>query len=256
MNKSIKRSGSQAVYRALTLLKLVGENHENGIYLKSLVEMTNLDRTTAYRLMSCLVETGLVERNEKKRYRLGLEAMQLGLRSMSRSPMFERCKPLLIRLARRTEDTVNLVIRNGDYAHCIHYEEGDFPIKALVLQIDGLRLLGMGSAGTALLATLSDTEIIDFHSRQHAKLSPSRANLSELMAEVQAIRAAGYASTDDSIAEGVSGVGVPFEITPTSYAAISIGAIRSRMSSERKIWIKQVICEELALEGWKHGIAH
>lgn len=254
MTKNTKRSGSQAVFRALTLLKLVGKYHENGISLKSLVDITSLDRTTAYRLMNCLVETGLAERNDKKRYRLGLEAMQLGLKSMSRIPILDRCRPLMIRLARRTEDTVYLVIRNGDYAHCIHYEEGSFPIKAIVLQVDGLRMLGVGSAGTALLATLSDTDIAELHQRQYKKLPPSRASLSKLMAEIQDIRSSGYASTDDLVTEGVGGVGVPFEITPNAYAAISVGAIHSRLSEERRLWIKQVMHEELDTEGWKYII--
>src|SRR5690606_39142954 len=227
------KTGSQSVHRALYLLKLVGLHHQDGISLANIVQRTGLDRATAYRLLSALVDAGLLERGDKKRYRLGLEAMQLGLKSMSRVPILERCKPLMIRLARRTEDTVYIVVRNGDYAHCIHYEEGSFHIKALVLQIDGLRLLGIGSAGTALLSTLSDAEIREFHRRQHKELPQSRAKLTSLLDEMHVIRQRGYASTENLVAEGVSGVGVAFEVTPDSYAAISVGAIRSRMTPER-----------------------
>jgi len=230
--------GSQAVSRALRLLKLVGVHHETGLTLNAMVETTSLDRTTAYRLLSALVSAGLVERDTKKRYRLGVEAMQLGF------------KPLMMRLARRTEDTVYVVVRNGDFAHCIHYEEGAFPIKALVLQVDGMRLLGTGSAGTALLSTLSDAEIVEFHARQRTELAPPRSVLSSLQAEIRAIRQNGYATTDDLVAEGVSGVGVPFQVTPHSYAAISVGAIRSRMAPERRQWIAEVIREELTAAGW------
>jgi len=250
MNTLGKRTGSQSVYRAMYLLKLVGMHHEGGLTLKTLVAHTGLDRTTAYRLLGCLVETGLLERDGKKRYRLGVDAMQLGLKSMSRVPILERCKPLMIRLARRTEDTVYIVVRNGDYAHCIHYEEGSFPIKALVLQIDGLRLLGVGSAGTALLSTLSDAEIASFHNRQHKELPKTRSKLPQLMREIKEIRKQGYASTENLVAEGVSGVGVSFEITPGSFAAISVGAIRSRMSPDRIQWIAQIMQEELEATGW------
>lgn len=246
-----KPTGSQAVFRALNLLKLVAMHHEGGIVLRSLVDTAGLDRTTTYRLLNCLIETGMLERDDKKRYRLGLEAMQLGLKSMSRVPILERCRPLMIRLARRTEDTVYIVVRNGDYAHCIHYEEGSFPIKALVLQIDGLRLLGVGSAGTALLSTLGDAEIREFHRRQHKELPAQRAKLSALLTEVRTIRKLGYAPTNNLVADGVSGVGIPFEITPGSYAALSVGAIRSRMTPERSQWIAKVMREELTATGWK-----
>lgn len=250
MTDAQSSGGSQAVTRAMRLLKLVGVHHETGLTLNAMVDTTGLDRTTAYRLLSALVVAGLVERDSKKRYRLGVEAMQLGLKSMSRVPILERCKPLMVRLARRTEDTVYIVVRNGDFAHCIHYEEGAFPIKALVLQVDGMRLLGTGSAGTALLSTLSDAEIVEFHARQRQELAPQRAVLPSLQAEIRAIRQKGYATTDDLVAEGVSGVGVPFQVTPHSYAAISIGAIRSRMSPERRQWIAEVIREELQADGW------
>ena len=242
--------GSQAVLRALNLLKLVGAHHQQGVHLKALVEETGLNRTTTYRLLESLMYAGLVERDAKRRYRLGVDAMHLGLTSMSRVPILERCKPLMIRLARRTEDTVYIVVRNGDYAHCIHYEEGSYPIKALVLQVDGLRLLGTGSAGTALLATLSDIEIAEFHRQHKNTIAPQRAVLSNLQEEMCAIRACGYAITDNLVAEGVGGVGVPFEISNQSYAAISVGDIRSRMPMERRREIAALIQEELKATGW------
>ncbi len=243
--------GAQAVLRAVDLLKRVGLHHAQGVSLATLVEMTGLDRTTVYRLLSSLVATGLVERDTRKLYRLGLEAMQLGLATMSRVPILERCRPLMIRLARRSEDTVYLVVRNGDYAHCIHYEEGAFPIRTLVLQVGGLRLLGVGSAGSALLTTLSDDEITAFHERQRADLPPARASLTQLRRFVAQTRRAGYATTDNLVADGVSGVGVGFEVTPGTYAAISVGAIRARMSEERRGWVATLMLEELRAAGWR-----
>ena len=243
--------GAQAVFRAVELLKLVGLNHERGIALPALVASTGLERTTAYRLLSSLEETGLVARDERKLYRLGLEAMQLGLATMSRVPILERCRPMMIRLARRTEDTVYLVVRNGDFAHCIHYEEGAFPIKALVLQVGGLRLLGVGSAGSALLATLTDAEVESFHARRHTELPVERRALAQVRRQITQTRRRGYACTDNLVAEGVSGVGVYFEVTPGTYAAISVGAIRSRMGEARRTQIAQIMFEELRASGWQ-----
>lgn len=248
------RSGAQAVYRAIELFKLVGLNHERGMTLPALVEATALDRTTAYRLLGALVETGLVTRHDDKTYRLGLEAMQLGLATMSRVPILERCRPMMIRLARRTEDTVYLVVRNGDFAHCIHHEEGAFPIRTLVLQVGGLRLLGVGSAGTALLATLDDAEIDAFHARHRAELPPDRKSLPQLRREVAQIRRRGYAITNNLVAEGVGGIGLGFEVTPGTFAAISVAAIRSRMTDERRHEIAQVMLAELRASGWERWL--
>jgi len=242
--------GAQAVYRAIDLLKLVGLNHERGIALPTLVSSTGLERTTAYRLLNTLEETGLIARDGQKLYRLGLEAMQLGLATMSRVPILERCRPMMIRLARRTEDTVYLVVRNGDFAHCIHYEEGAFPIKALVLEVGGLRLLGIGSAGSALMATLTHDEVESFHARRRTELPVERRSLAQVRRQITQTRRRGYACTDNLVAEGVSGVGVYFEVTPGTYAAISVGAIRSRMGEARRAEIAQIMFDELQSSGW------
>ncbi|GJG98642.1 IclR family transcriptional regulator [Cupriavidus pauculus] len=242
--------GAQAVGRAIDLLKLVGLNHERGISLASLVAATGLDRATAYRLLGSLVQSGMVARDEGKLYRLGLESMQLGLATMSRIPIMERCRPTMIRIARRTEDTVYLVVRNGDYAHCVHYEQGAFPIKALVLQVGGLRLLGVGSAGTALMSTLSDAELEAFHARHAGELPPERSTLAHLRRQSAQIRQQGYACTDNLVATGVSGVGMAFQVTPGTYAALSVGAIRSRMEEDRRRSIAALMKEELQIGGW------
>jgi DNA-binding IclR family transcriptional regulator len=242
--------GAQAVFRGMDLLKLVGLNHERGIALPSLVAATGLDRSTTHRLLSALVATGMVARDQRRMYRLGLEAMQLGLATMSRVPIIERCRPMMIRLARRTQDTVYLVVRNGDYAHCVHYEEGAFPIKALVLQVGALRLLGVGSAGTALMATLTDAELEGFHARHRAELPPERNSLTHLRRQMAQARRRGWASTDNLVADGVSGVGMFFEVTPGTYAAISVGAIRARMHDERRNWIAGLMADELRSAGW------
>lgn len=242
--------GAQAVYRAIDLLKLVGLNHERGIALSMLVSSTGLERTTAYRLLNTLEETGLIARDGQKLYRLGLESMQLGLATMSRVPILERCRPMMIRLARRTEDTVYLVVRNGDFAHCIHYEEGAFPIKALVLEVGGLRLLGIGSAGSALMATLTHDEVESFHARRRTELPVERRSLAQVRRLITQTRRRGYACTDNLVAEGVSGVGVYFEVTPGTYAAISVGAIRSRMGESRRAEIAQIMFDELQSSGW------
>lgn len=246
--------GAQAVCRAIELLKLVRRNHEQGISLSVLMASSGLKRATAYRLLNTLEESGLVVRDEHRFYRLGLEAMQLGLATMSRAPLLERCRPMMIRLARRTEDTVYLVVRNGDFAHCIHYEEGAFPIKALVLQVGGLRLLGIGSAGSALMATLTDEELESFHARRRTELPAGRRSLTQVRCQIAQTRRSGYICTDNLVAEGVSGIGVYFEVTPGTYAAISVAAIRSRMDEARRAQIAQTLFEELRVSGWQPPI--
>lgn len=238
-------SGSQTVMRALTILRHIASLHPSGIGITALAELANLDRATTYRLTSNLLEFGLVTRDKGKNYRLGIEAMQLGLAAMRSAPIIERMKPIMQRIARITEDTVFLLVRNGDYGHCIHREEGPYPVKAMVHKIGGMNILGIGSAGLTLLSALSDAEILALYNTYHREYEASGLSLNTLKRMVTKTRAKGYAETSGIFVEGVSGIGIRFEIETGSQAAISLAAIQSRMGSERKQWIANLIADEL-----------
>lgn len=251
MGDDSKLKGAQTVFRAVGLLKQIAGHHPDGVQLNTLAQTAGLDRTTAYRLACSLVESGLVERDAGKTYRLGIEAMQLGLAAMKGAPIVERCRPFMQRLARRTEDTAFLVVRNGDYGHCLLSEEGAFPVKALVLQVGGMRVLGIGSAGMTLLSLFTDDEIGRLYDRHRDEFRPKGPTLAQLRRMVAQTRKLGYASTDNLVTEGVSGVGMNFQITPGSHAAVSVAAINSRMQGDRKLRIAELIAEELQAEGFE-----
>lgn len=245
-----KVKGAQTVFRALSLLRIVARSHPQGIAIAELAVEAGLDRATTYRLVASLVEFDLVERDAARLYRLGVEAMQLGLAAMRSAPIVDRLRPVMQRLARRTEDTVFLVVRNGDYGHCLHCEEGSYPVKARVLQVGGMRVLGIGSAGMTLLSTLPDTLVLALYKRHEEEFRPRGPSLYQVKRLVQETRRQGYADTEALVTDGVSGVGMRFELSSGSQAAISVAAIRDRMKGERKGWIAQLIAEELRVAGF------
>ena len=58
--------------------------------------MTALDRATVHRLVSSLVEFGLVTRDASRNYRLGIEAMQLRLAAMRSARAAKRSSRLAL----------------------------------------------------------------------------------------------------------------------------------------------------------------
>lgn len=247
MNKAIIKStgGTQSVSRALRLLKLIAMHHDEGIELRELVEKTGLERTTTYRLVSSLIETGLVKRDDSKRHSLGVEAMLLGLVAMRRAPILELCKPAMQAIARQTEDTVYLTVRNGDHGHALHREEGSFPIKTFTTIVGGLRLLGLGASCQALLATLSDAEIDALYGRHQRDFESHDLSLLRLQQKVEDIRQKGYTITEGIITPGVCGIGMVFVVSPDSYVGISVAAIQSRMDIQRQKWIVELAKQEM-----------
>ena len=89
-------AGAQSLRRALQLLRLLAEHHEEGITLTEVIEASDLERSTVHRLLSCLVEEQFAERDPvSKAYRLGIDAMQMGFSSMRRVPLVDTYRPLM-----------------------------------------------------------------------------------------------------------------------------------------------------------------
>ncbi|WP_353193328.1 IclR family transcriptional regulator [Pandoraea pnomenusa] len=255
IEKAAPVQGTQSVSRALDLLRRVAGLHPDGATVTDLAKAAEIDRITANRLLKTLELGGFVERGEgSKRYRLGMQAMQIGLASMRRAPLLEACRPMMKRLAHVTGDTVFLVVRNGDYAHCLHYEEGSSPVRTLVLQVGGMRVLGVGSAGVTLLARQDDASIEAIYRRHQDEFKPSGLTLPRLRDLVAKTRKQGFSATDGLVHQGVSGVGVSFEVGEDGYAAISVAAVSSKMNHEHKMWVTRTVASELQAIGFTPSV--
>src|SRR5262245_17383988 len=106
--KSRKRQpykGTQAVMRAITLLKVFTETHP----VWSLAELTKysgLNKTTAFRLLSALESEGLIMRNsDTETYTLGPEIIVLGGRALRSNNLRSLSRDELKALADKTGET-------------------------------------------------------------------------------------------------------------------------------------------------------
>lgn len=246
MDEQPSIAGAQSLRRALQLLRLLARHQEDGLKLTDVISASGLERSTAHRLLSCLVEEQFAERDaDAKTYRLGIDAMQLGFASMRRVPLVDSCRALMQKLARMSGDTVFLVIRQGDYCVCLHREEGHFPVKVFTTDVGGRRLLGIGAGGLALMAALPDTEIERVMERHTQEYEQAGFTLSGMAQAVKKTRLAGYADITDTITLGVSGVGRTFAASSTTLAAISFGAITPRLPADRKLEMAQLLIAQL-----------
>jgi DNA-binding IclR family transcriptional regulator len=247
-NSPSTTAGAQSLRRALKLLRLLAEHHEDGIRLPEVMAASGLERSTAHRLLSCLVEERFAERDATGRsYRLGVEAMQLGFASMRRVPLVDTCRPLMQKLARMSGDTVFLVIRQGDYCLCLDREEGHFPVKVFTTELGDRRLLGLGAGGLALMSALPDAEVERIYERHVADYAHAGFTRERLLQAVRRTRSTGHADIVDTLTTGVSGVGCTFAASQGTLAAISFGAISPRLPPERKLELAQLLKAELPI---------
>lgn len=236
--------GAQSIERAAQVLRVLAQHHVSGVSLQTLTDVTGLDRTTTYRIVSALVEVGLSVRDpQTKLYRLGVESMALGSVSMQAPPLVEQCRPMMKQLARQTAEHVFLVVRSGDYSHCLHIEEGETPSPEFGRNRDRMRLLGMGIPSIALLAELPDEEISAHYARHTIEYGHRNLDEARLRRWVMQTRELGYAQV---AAQGLSGVGISFAMGSCATAAIGIVTVSAKMPRGRGAALAALAREQLA----------
>lgn len=231
-------SGSQSVDRALRLLALVGREAERGAQLSDLVVESGLNKPTARRLLLALMRAGLVEQEaQTRRYHLGEEAYVLGTLASRRHGLLELSLESLRSLSDITMDTGFLSVRRGNYAVCLHREEGTYPVRTHALQVGNQHPLGIGAGSLAMLSSLDDDEVETVLTANRKVLETQYAYypLEQIRDDIAAARLQGYALNPGRIVAGSWGLGLAIRFPDGRIAgALSLAAIDSRMNAGRQ----------------------
>jgi len=199
-------------------------------------------------MLQRLEAEGVLERNPlSRKYQLGPLIYELGLLANPRFQLAQRCEQTLDALAERTQDTVYLSERRGNEAVCSARALGDYPIKALTLDVGIRRPLGVGAGGLAILSALAPAEadeVITAHADRYPKLSTLSAE--RVRAEVAQARDQGYAFLEGVVFPGTAAVGVTIPGL-ADRAAISVAAISSRLDEARRIEVASELKRQAAL---------
>lgn len=243
--------GAQSMRRSLQVLKVLSANHDSGMSANEVIEASGLERSTAHRMLTCLVEEGFADRDDSRRYRLGLEAMKLGFATMTRAPIVTSYEGLMRGIAQATGDTVFLMLRQGDYTVCLRREEGlDQENVFFSTRVGDIRPLGIGVGGMALLAA-AGVEAITRIRVQHAQAFEAAGLPEGIIGRVIArTRRMGYAEMLDTVTQGVAGVAAVIPVTGgTPFAAITIATSSAQMPAERRAELGQFLIETLRQHG-------
>ncbi len=244
------REGTQSIQRAAMLVRVIASRSRTGLRLAEVVQHSHLERSTARRILKCLVAEGLVmQDSETRRYFLGPLVFELGLAAAPQFNLVDICRPSLQRIAEKTGDTVFLTVRSGYDSVCLDRREGSFPIKTLTLDVGTRRPLGAGAGGLALFMLLPDEAVEEIVSANAVRFGAyNRLTVPALMKMLAHSRALGYALNDIHITPGASSLGMPIvNRWGHPFAAISVGAIQSRMTEARQQEIARIIQVEVRL---------
>ncbi len=231
------RSGTQAIERAMLLLRVVASAGRRGMPIVEITAASALSQSTVSRMLGTLLAERMVERDARTRkYFVGHLVHELALVARPRYSLAGVGRPSMIALAEASQDTIYLSEPSGTESVCTAREEGAHPIKALPLHVGIRRPMGVGAGGLAILAAMPAAQA---HAivRANAARYPAYGGIDVawLMREIDASRERGWSIAADKATQGMTAIGMAIESKAhAAIGAFSIAAISPRMTARRQ----------------------
>ncbi|MEU2348758.1 IclR family transcriptional regulator [Modestobacter sp. NPDC049651] len=222
-----------SVDNALRLLQLVGERQ--ALRVAEAADLLGVARSTAHRLLTSLRHRGFVAQDRPNgAYRPGPALYEIGLAAVSRIDIRRVARPVLDRLRETTQETASLAVLEGSTVRFVDCAESLRSVR--VGNRTGIvRQAHASAVGKAILASLSDAELARRYPDEELPPATTAAALtstSGLRAELEGIRAQGYALNWEESADGVCAISVALRDTAGQpLAGLGIAAPSSRIGS-------------------------
>jgi DNA-binding IclR family transcriptional regulator len=242
--KSAPRSGTQTIKRAVELLREISARGHLGWQLSELAERCDLRRSTAHRMLKCLVDEGLVrQRAGDRHYIPGPTLFELGLSLPERGDLQYAARTRLAALARRTGGIAFFYVRSGD----------DFVCAARIGATDlntriypGMRRpLVMSAGGAAMLTSLSQMEARETIQRNMSHLDDfgiSEARVQSIRLMLRRSFEEGFGISAGNIVRGVNAFGLPLcDASGTPFASITLAGPARAFPLERRSEIRHLL---------------
>lgn len=219
MNDSVISS----VYDALHLLQVVAAHPDSG--LSELARLSGLNKSRTYRMLCTLAQKQLVHQDSRSgRYALGYGALVLGQAARSQVDVVKAADAVADELMVRFNENLQLRIVEGWESVQIWRRVSSQSLQVRS-GIGNRRRLGLGAAGKVLLAFAPPEQAAAFFRLPECTVS---------VAEIDRIRAQGYAVSQGELTEGVCAFAAPvFNGSGECVACLSLSAPQSRTDEAR-----------------------
>lgn len=238
----------QSIGRAKAILDVIAAANGRHVPLREIAEGTGLLKTTAFNLVTALADTGLVERDARRGYRLGLQALVYGRVIERQLDIVALVRPHLVQLCADTRETVNLALPCPTDIVIVESLEGGQGLR--VSSYAGTRATYHSTAcGRALLAHMPPAL-----RQKILTLAPLAAPTPKTCVTVAAIEAllnecrrVGYVCEVEENELGAACIAAPIRgADGEPLAAVSIAGPLSRMSAKRRAEVGRLLTGRLA----------
>jgi IclR family acetate operon transcriptional repressor len=201
--------GTQAIGRALGVLKLLAE-HGAELTTARIAAELGLSSGTANRVVRALMAEGLVTHNPRTdSFYLGTGTVLLG-QAAQRGFGLDRALPVLEQLNNETEESVNLVVREGGESVVMLRVQSTLPLR--FEQHPGARFpLYATASGKAIVAHSpdSDSYVASLPDELPLLTAKTLSTPQQLAAQLEQVRHRGYSIDEEENVAGVRCVGAP-----------------------------------------------
>jgi IclR family KDG regulon transcriptional repressor len=230
---SVPKARLSSVSNAMRLLKSFSdENYEIGI--SELAKSLKLAKSTAHRLASTLVESGMLEQNtETGRYKLGLSVFEMGSLVRRKMDFSSEAKPILMSLREKTGETIHLAILES--ASILYTNTLESRQSIRMTSDVGLRRSAFASAEGMVLLAFQSRQSIEMLLKTRDPAIPRDviAHAGTLGKDFAAIRNRGYAIDDEESERGLCSVAAPIrDYSGAVVAAVSIAGPAQRLNKK------------------------
>lgn len=226
----------QSVGRALDLLEVFLTDSAD-FTLTKIATALGMNKATAHRILMTLEARGYVQRSaDHRRYSLGVRVFELGSRFQNQMDIRRAATPEMTSLVQQTSQAAFLCIRDGDHALCLERVEGRHRVRIFALGVGERQPLHCGAAPRALLAGMSDAEILSYATRTSlpAFTDHTLTSVDELKADAHRTKQKGYVVSYEDVSPGIAAVGAPvFNHAGHVIASISVSGISTVYTPER-----------------------
>lgn len=166
-----------------------------------------------HRYLVSLIEEGLVVQDAgSQRYRLGPEAIQIGLAAMRQAEPIRVAEPALIRLRESLEVTCFIAVMGNKGPTIMRFEEPGLPVTVNVRAGSVLSML-WSATGRAFLGLLDEARVRQLAEAELAAAPPEMRSLLDAENPIDAlrdeVRSARCAVVKDTYLRGISAVAAP-----------------------------------------------
>ncbi len=218
-----ERRFSQSLERGLAILEcFTSERPVWGI--AELADQLGMARGTTHRYAATLVELGYLKRGEKRKYRLGMGVVDLGLSAMGGTKLEDHAQPFLEDLHRRNGFTVLLAVLDGPRVRLVDSLRGTHLGQRLI-DLDQISYAWLPvhctALGKLLLANLSVSEqrdvIGELTLTRH--MPQTITSKTALRPELREIRGQSLVGVEEELISGMYSIAAPIRSEPGEVVA-------------------------------------